>query len=126
MNQKFEYKFVRHGEGLFGAKTDAAYSYQEVVMKRPATDGVWFRCSHRVPARGTRGFFRAHFRATGFLTARASTLGKIRNVRRNGATASGCPRTASQIHDAARATVGRQGIISSRAAARTGAKLNTL
>lgn len=36
--QKFEYKFVRLGEGLFSVKGEAKREYQEVVQKH-ARDG---------------------------------------------------------------------------------------
>jgi hypothetical protein len=38
MKQKFEYKFIRLGEGLLSAKSEARHGYQEAVRQH-ARDG---------------------------------------------------------------------------------------
>jgi hypothetical protein len=35
MNQRYEYKFVRLGEGILGARKEARETYQDVIHQHP-------------------------------------------------------------------------------------------
>ena len=56
MNAKYEYKFVRHGEGWFIAKNEATDGYQEVVRQH-AEEG-WRLVQVFAPAIGDHGVAR--------------------------------------------------------------------